>query len=154
RKAPPPRPAAGTPSSRPPALLAIPAVKTWTAGTQTRSCASSTPFPAMTSAAASRGGATDRRLSTGKTLDRHGEAGHAVLAGDRRDGAFANGFEEGGKFRAQRLVMTDGEVPHRVAAVLLEAVTLGHLPRQQIADHVLALGSDVYGPRLERREPV
>ena len=58
------------------------------------------------------------------------------------------------KLGAQRLGMTDRKMSHRIAAVGLEAVALGDLAGQKIADHVFALGGDVDGARLERRQPI
>ena len=89
-----------------------------------------------------------------EALDRDREARDAVLAGDRRRRAVPDRLDEGHELGAQRLGMADREMPHRIAAVGLEAVALGDLAGQQIADDVFALGGDVNGARLERREPV
>ena len=55
---------------------------------------------------------------------------------------------------AQRLVMADRQMPHRVAAVRLEPKTLGDLTGEQIAHHIFAAGGDGDVARLERRQPV
>ena len=89
-----------------------------------------------------------------QAADRDLEAGDALLAGHRRRLAGADRIDEGDKLGAQRLVVADREVPHRIGAVRLEAEALGDLARQQIADHVLAAGRDRDVARLERRQPV
>src|SRR5689334_16165780 len=61
------------------------------------------------------------------------QAGNAFIAGDRWRIARAHGIEEGDQFGAQRLVMTDRKMAHRVAAIGLEAETFGDLAREQIA---------------------
>ncbi len=58
------------------------------------------------------------------------------------------------KFRTQRLGIADRQMPHRIAAVGLEAETFGDLQRQQIADEIFVARGDVDGARLERRQPV
>ena len=55
---------------------------------------------------------------------------------------------------AQRLGIADRQMPHRIAAVGLEAEAFGDLQRQQIADEIFVAGGDVDGARLERRQPV
>ena len=45
-------------------------------------------------------------------------------------------------------------MPHRIAAVRLEAEAFGDLAGEQIADHVFAARRDVHVARLERRQPV
>src|ERR1700722_5090456 len=58
--------------------------------------------------------------ATGRDL----EAGHGFLARHRRHAAAAHGVEECDQFGAQRLVMTDRQMTHRIAAIRLEAETL------------------------------
>ena len=65
-----------------------------------------------------------------EAADRDFEAGHAFIAGDRRRLAGADGIEERDQFGAQRLVMADRQMAHRIAAVGLEAEALGDLARQ------------------------
>src|SRR5262245_10092594 len=63
----------------------------------------------------------------------HGElqAGDALLAAHHRRVAAADRGEEGDQLGAQRLVVADREMPHRIAAVGLEAEAFGDLARQQ-----------------------
>ncbi len=68
--------------------------------------------------------------------------------------AVADRLDEGEQLGAQRLGVADREVPHRIAAVGLEAEALGDLPGQQIGDQVFLARRDVHGARLERRQPV
>src|SRR3954470_19122598 len=73
-----------------------------------------------------------------QTLRRDLEAGDAFVAGDRRRLAVAHGLEERDQLGAERLVMTDRQMAHRIAAVRLEAEAFGDLARQEIAHHVFA----------------
>ena len=63
-------------------------------------------------------------------------------------------LDEGHQLGAQRLGMADRKMPHRIAAVRLEAEAFGDLARQQIAHHVFAARRDGDVARLERRQPV
>src|ERR1700733_5433850 len=99
-----------------------------------------------------------RRASRGprrifQAADRDFETGDALVAGHRRHLA-AHGAQEGDQFGAQRFVMADREMAHRIAAVGFEAETFGDLTREQVAHHVFAAcrHRDVAG--LERRQPV
>src|SRR5262249_58386549 len=67
-----------------------------------------------------------------QAADRNFKPGHAFLAGDRRPLAADNRTDEGLQLRAQRLGMTDRKMPHRIAAVRLEAEALSDLPGQKI----------------------
>src|SRR6478672_6155317 len=82
------------------------------------------------------------------------ETRDALLAGDRGRRAVAHGVDERDQFRAQRLVMADRYVPHRIGAIRLKAEALGDLARQQVAHDVLAAGRDGDVARLEWREPI
>ncbi len=100
-------------------------------------------------------GRVARRIGAAfEALDRDREARDAVLAGDRRRRTLLDRLDEGHQLGAQRLGVADREMAHRIAAVGLEAVALGDLAGEQVADHVFALGGDVHGARLERRQPV
>src|SRR5438093_13134749 len=79
------------------------------------------------------------------------ETGDALVAGNRRHIAGADGIEERDQFSAQRFVMADRQMPHRIAAVGLEAEALGDLTRQEIAHHIFAAGRNRDPARLERR---
>src|SRR5262249_53036982 len=50
--------------------------------------------------------------------------------------------------------MAHRQMPHRVAAIWLEAKALGDLARQQIARHVFATRGDSDVARLEWRQPI
>ena len=50
--------------------------------------------------------------------------------------------------------MADRQMPHRIAAVGLEAEAFGDLTRQEIAHHIFAAGRNRDAARLERRQPV
>src|SRR5712672_2798857 len=89
-----------------------------------------------------------------KALDWDFETGHALVAGHRRHAAAPHRMEERDQLRAQRLVMADRQMAHRIAAVRLEAEALGHLTGQEIAHHIFAAGSNRDVARLERRQPV
>src|SRR5499427_1370805 len=89
-----------------------------------------------------------------EAADRDLEARHPLLTGHLRPRVAAHRGDERRELGAQRLGVADREVAHRVAAVGLEAEAFGDLPGQQVADHVLGLGRDVHGARLERRKPV
>ena len=89
-----------------------------------------------------------------EAADRDLEARHALFAGHRRRAAGAHRLEECDQLGAQRLVVTDRQMPHRIAAVGLEAETFGDLARQQIAHDIFAAGRDRDVARLERRQPV
>ena len=78
----------------------------------------------------------------------------AFFAGHRGRPAAADGVDEGEQLGAQRLGIADRQMPHRVAAVRLEAETFGDLQRQQIADEIFVARGDVDVARLERRQPV
>ena len=82
------------------------------------------------------------------------KAGDAFVAGNRGRAAGAHRIEEGDQLGAQRLVMADREMAHRIAAVRLEAEAFGDLTGQQIAHHILAARRDRDAARLERRQPV
>src|SRR6266568_9522461 len=77
-----------------------------------------------------------------QAADRNFKAGHAFVAGHRWHAAGAHGAEERDQFGSQRLVMADGQMTHRIAAVRLEAETFGYLAGEKIAHHVLAAGGD------------
>src|SRR5579872_2792874 len=90
---------------------------------------------------ASRAGDPPRRLALRwngklgagvKAADRDFEARDPFLAGDRWRAASAQRVDERAQFRAQRLGVADRQVPHRVAAVRLEAEAFGDLQCQQI----------------------
>ena len=66
----------------------------------------------------------------------------------------ANRVDEGDQLGAQRLVVADRKMPHRIGAVGLEAEALRDLAGQQVAHHVLAARRDGDVARLERRQPV
>ena len=89
-----------------------------------------------------------------QAADRDFEAGDALVAGHRRHAAGAHGIEERDQFGAQRLVMADRQMAHRIAAVRLEAEAFGDLAGEQIAHHIFAAGRDRDVARLERRQPV
>src|SRR5438876_5506898 len=72
--------------------------------------------------------------------DRDFEAGDALVAGDRGQIAGADRIAEGDQFGAQRLIMADRQMAHRIGAVGLEAEALGDLARQQIAHDIFAAG--------------
>ena len=82
------------------------------------------------------------------------QAGDALLAVDRRRAARADRVHERTEFGAQRLGITDREVAHRIASVGLKPEIFRDLARQQVADDVFALGRDLHGARLKRREPI
>src|SRR3984885_7396014 len=88
-----------------------------------------------------------------QAADRDFETGDALVAGHCRHLA-AHRAQECDQFGAQRFVMSDREVAHRIAAVGFEAETFGDLTREQIAHPILAARRhrDVAG--LERRQPV
>src|SRR5437879_5445451 len=95
-----------------------------------------------------RGG--DRLRGSFQATDRNFKAGHAFVAGHRRHPARTHGVEECDQFGAQRLVMSNGQMAHRVAAVRLEAKALGYLAGEKIAHDVFAAGGDGDAARLER----
>ena len=66
----------------------------------------------------------------------------------------ADGIDECDQFGAQRLVMADRDMPHRIGAIRLKAEAFGDLTGEQIAHHVLAARRDGDVARLEWREPV
>ena len=68
--------------------------------------------------------------------------------------AAANGVDEGDQFGAQRLGIADRKMPHRKAAVRLEAETFGDLAGQEIAHDIFAASRHRDVARLERRQPV
>src|SRR4051794_11277520 len=70
------------------------------------------------------------------------KARDAFVAGDGRRRAGAHRVQERKQLGPQRLVMSDRQMAHRVAAVRLEAETFGHLTREEIACDVLAAGRD------------
>ena len=79
-----------------------------------------------------------------EAADRDLEARDAFLAGHRRRASpVADRADEGLQLGAQRLGMADREMPHRIAAVGLEAEALGDLAGQQVADDVFLAGRDV-----------
>src|SRR4051812_14122145 len=82
------------------------------------------------------------------------EARHALGAGHRGRLRVADRLDEREQLGAQRLGMAGGEMPHRIAAIGLEAEAFGHLPRQQVADEIFLARCDVHGTCLERGEPV
>src|SRR5882724_6048302 len=61
-----------------------------------------------------------------KALDCDFKTGHALVAGHRGHAAAPHRMEERDQLRAQRLVMANREMAHRIAAVRLEAEALGH----------------------------
>src|SRR5579862_1593496 len=73
-----------------------------------------------------------------QAADRDLEAGDALVAGHRRMASTSHGAQERHQLGAQRLVMADRQMAHRVAAIGLEAETFRHLARQQIAHHIFA----------------
>src|SRR6266699_3936899 len=75
-----------------------------------------------------------------QAADRNFKAGHTFVAGHRGHAAGAHGAEERDQFGAQRLVMADGQMTHRIAAVRLETETFGYLAGEKIAHDVLAAG--------------
>src|SRR5712664_314553 len=89
-----------------------------------------------------------------QAADRNFKAGHAFVAGHRGHAAGAHGADERDQFGAQRLVMANGQMTHRIAAVRLEAETFGYLAGEKIAHDVLVAGGDGDVARLERRQPV
>src|SRR5471030_1964506 len=89
-----------------------------------------------------------------QALDRDLQARDTLVAADDRLLVVADRLHESQKLGAQRLGVADRQMPHRIAAVGLEAEALGHLPRQKIADHVFVARRDVHGARLERRQPI
>src|SRR4051812_7259491 len=89
-----------------------------------------------------------------EALRRDLEAGDALVASDRRRGTGADRMCESDQFGAERLVMADRQMPHRVAAVRLEAEALGDLTGQEIAHDIFAAGGDRDVACLERRQPV
>src|SRR3954470_15547000 len=64
-----------------------------------------------------------------EAADRDFETGDTLVAGNRRHIAGADGIEECDQLGAQRFVMADRQMPHRIAAIGLEAEAFGHLPR-------------------------
>src|ERR1700733_4100713 len=78
------------------------------------------------------------------------EAGDAFVTGHRRH-LTAHGAQERDQLGAQRLVMTDRQMAHRVAAVRLEAETFRHLAGQKVTHHILAARCDRDVAGLERR---
>src|SRR6185312_14123640 len=58
------------------------------------------------------------------------EARDAFVTGDGRRTTGAHGIDEGNQFSAQRLVVSDRQMTHRIAAIRLEAETLGDLARE------------------------
>src|ERR1700674_747552 len=91
---------------------------------------------------------------TFKATDRDLETGDALVAGHRRHAATAHGAEERDQLGAQRFVVADRKVAHRIAAVRLEAETFGHLTGEKVAHHIFAAGRNRDVARLERRQPV
>src|SRR5271154_150490 len=79
------------------------------------------------------GGAGRRPRRIFKAADRDFEACDAFVAGHRRQAAASHGAQERDQFGAQRLVMADRQVAHRVATVGLEAETFRHLAGQEVA---------------------
>src|SRR3954463_9804976 len=90
----------------------------------------STRDAARTLSGRGRGRGPRRRF---QALRRDLEAGDTFVAGDRRRLDVAHGLEERDQLGAERLVMADRKMPHRIAAVRLEAETFGDLARQEIA---------------------
>src|SRR3954465_896284 len=84
----------------------------------------------------------DRFVPVLQTPNGDFKSADALLPGDRRLAAASNRAAERLQFRAQRLGMADGEVPHRITAVRLEAKALRHLPREQVASDVFVFGRD------------
>src|ERR1700735_3209652 len=86
-----------------------------------------------------------RRFRRWRGKAAHGdlEARDALLAGHWRRLAAADRIDEGDELGAQRLRIADREVPHRIAAVGLEAETFGDLQRQQVGDQIFVAGGDV-----------
>ena len=68
---------------------------------------------------------------------------HALLAGHGRRPAGTDCVDEGQQFGPQRLGITDRQMPHRIAAVRLEAETFGDLQSQQISDQIFIAGGDM-----------
>src|SRR6266478_4915703 len=99
-------------------------------------------------------GGCGRPCRSFQATDRDFKAGDAFVAGHRGHAAGAHRAEERDQFGPQRLVMAHRQMPHRVAAVRLEAEALGHLTGEEIAHHVFAAGGDGDVARLERRQPV
>src|SRR6266446_9171111 len=89
-----------------------------------------------------------------QTTGRDFEAGHAFIAGHCRHAAGAHRIKECDQFGAQRLVMANRQVAHRVAAVRLEAEAFGHLAGQKITHDVLAASGDGDAAGFERCQPV
>src|ERR1700682_840697 len=89
-----------------------------------------------------------------QATDRDFKTGDAFVAGHRGHAAGAHRAEERDQLGPQRLVMAHRQMPHRVAAIRLEAEALGHLAGEEIAHHVFAAGGDGDVARLERRQPV
>src|SRR6185437_437222 len=58
------------------------------------------------------------------------EAGHALIARDRRRAAGTHRVQEGDQFGTQRLIMADRQMAHGIAAVRLEAEAFSDLARQ------------------------
>ena len=86
--------------------------------------------------------------------DRDFEACDTLVAAHGWDAAGAHRAEEGDQFGAQRLVMADRKVAHRIGAVGLEAEAFGDLPRQQVAHHIFVARRHRDVARLERGQPV
>ena len=57
--------------------------------------------------------------------------------------AAADGIDECEQLGAQRLGIADRQMPHRIAAVGLEAEAFGDLQRQQIGDQIFVAGGNV-----------
>src|SRR5438552_18754317 len=79
-----------------------------------------------------------------EAADRDFETGDTLVAGNRRQVTRADGIEECDQLGAQRFVVADRQMPHRITSVGLEAETFGHLARQEIAPHIFAAGRNRY----------
>src|SRR5262249_20839272 len=85
---------------------------------------------------------------------RKSKAGQGPLASHRGGFATADRIDEGNQLGAQRLRIADGQVPHRIAAVWLEAKAFSHLKSEQIADEIFVAGGDMNRASLKRRQPI
>src|ERR1700724_3187955 len=75
-----------------------------------------------------------------KATDCNFETGHALVAGHRGHAAASHRMEERNQLRAQRLVMAERQIAHRIAAIRLEAEAFGHLTGQESAPYIFAAG--------------
>src|SRR6478736_1478058 len=89
-----------------------------------------------------------------QAANRDFKAGDALVASYLRYTVGSDRSEKRDQLGAQRLVMSDRQMPHRVTAVRFEAEALGDLAGEKIARDILIPGRDRDVARLERGQPV